>query len=55
MDDLTNAIATTTNAMGDLNISVMRTHSAAKGGGEVVQSLGPMLSAPQSATKMRPQ
>ena len=37
MDELTHAIADTTNAIQDLNTSVSRTHSAAKGGGEVLE------------------
>ncbi len=37
MDELTDAITTTTTAMHDLSGSVTRTHTAAKGGGEVVQ------------------
>ncbi len=37
MDELTGAISTTTAAMNNLSTSVTRTHSAAKGGGEVVQ------------------
>ena len=36
MDELTDAITTTTTAMNDLSGSVSRTHTAAKGGGEVV-------------------
>jgi methyl-accepting chemotaxis protein len=37
MDELTGAITATTSALNNLSNSVTRTHSAAKGGGEVVQ------------------
>lgn len=37
MDELTGAITATTQAMAELSNSVNRTHSAAKGGGDVVQ------------------